>query len=457
MRPAVLHITPALSRGGAGRATTFLAAALGRRLGRSQTIVSLRPASPDAVGAAERAGVTVVQRPPADLLDEAIGRADLVHLHFWNSPPLYELLERPLPPARLLVWSLVSGQRAPQVLLADVCRRAHTLVATSVVTAELPVVREHAPATRVLAVCGGELGRPPKRDATAEPFTVGYVGTVGWAKLHPEFVAMSASAALPNARFVVCGGGDAVRAVRAAARRHGQEARFDVRGPVADVAGALAAMDVFGYPLCRDSYATVDLALQEAMASGLPPVVLAHDANAREVEHGRTGFVAQDDGEYPLLLERLHDDPEARRRLGDAAAAHAHATWSPERHLAAWKAIYDELLQAPKRPVDPLPAPAGDRHPGAGRLVRSLGAHGDPFRRSLEGDADADHVVARCSPTLATADGGLLDYRRSYPEDGMLALWTGLHFAAQGRPALAAGQLADARRLGVRRAMAGSA
>jgi hypothetical protein len=44
--------------------------------------------------------------------------------------------------------------------------------------------------------------------------------------------------------------------------------------------------------------------------------------------------------------------------------------------------------------------------------------------------------------------GGILHYRRSYPNDPMLRLWSGLVLLGQGRPALAASEFKAAAKLG---------
>ena len=144
----------------------------------------------------------------------------------------------------------MAGRRAPQVLLPELCERAHALVVETPLMAELPAVKATHPSPYLIPCTGGwraATALPPRRAG----FVAGYVGTVGWAKLHPEYVDMSVAARIPGARFLVCGGGDAVKPVSARARELGAGHRFDVRGPVSDVRGALAEMDVFGYRSAR--------------------------------------------------------------------------------------------------------------------------------------------------------------------------------------------------------------
>jgi hypothetical protein len=226
----------------------------------------------------------------------------------------------------------------------------------------------------------------------------------------------------------------------------------------------LAELDVFGYPLCEDNYSASELAMQEAMYAGVPPVVLPHGGAARLVDHGRTGLVARDEDEYALAVEYLHAHPEERRRLGRAAHEHAVATWSPEVVARDWAAVYAELLGHPKRSRswrrDPTLAPAAREAPGAARFVESLGERAGAFRTSLLSDDEervlaAEQEIAASTPVLAGADtGGVLHWRRHYARDPYLRLWSGLVLEQQGRPALAAGEFAGARAAGIDRAEA---
>jgi glycosyltransferase involved in cell wall biosynthesis len=66
------------------------------------------------------------------------------------------------------------------------------------------------------------------------------------------------------------------------------------------------------------------LKLIQYMALGIPPVATPLGANPIVIEHGRTGFLANDDAEWRTLVERLVGDPELREQMGRAAAEEAH-------------------------------------------------------------------------------------------------------------------------------------
>ena len=115
--------------------------------------------------------------------------------------------------------------------------------------------------------------------------------------MHPHFIQMSAAADIPAARFVVCGGPNEV-AVRQDAVFAGVADRFDFLGQVSDVASQLATFDAFGYPLAPYHYGTGEQALIEALAVGVPPVVLGNGAEQHVVLDGVTGIVAEDERAY---------------------------------------------------------------------------------------------------------------------------------------------------------------
>jgi hypothetical protein len=435
--PEVLHVIPRLSRGGAGRALLCLTETLSDFQHR---VLSLEP------------GEAIDGLEPARRSE--LATADIVHVHFWNVPALHELLTGPLPPTRLLLAAEVGGDHPPQVLTRAMIEHADMIVAGA--------PRPDAARLRVIPAVGGWERIEGVEPVRHEGFNVGYVGTVGFAKMHPRYVAMSARIRVPGVRFVVCGGGAAFPTLARQAEALGALERFDLRGWSEDVAAVLSELDVFGYPLCEDNYALWELALQEAMYAGVPPVVLPHGGAARLVQHGLTGLVARDEDDYARAVEFLHEHPDERRRMGRAAREHAIAAWSPTVVARDWEAAYGELLAEPKRARswrrDPELERAAVRAPGAARFVESLGEAAGPFRTSLLSDDPgrvlaAEHEIATSSPVLAGADsGGILHYRGHYRDDPYLRLWSGLVLEQQGRPALAAGEFAGALAAGLDRA-----
>jgi hypothetical protein len=448
----VLHLIPQLSGGGGGRSALCAAAICAEHTDSRQEILSLRPAAPEQVQAARRAGIDVIDAPDPEQARDAIGAADLVQLHHWNSPELIELLESDLPPWRLLVWPHVAGHTPPQVLPPDLLERATLVVASSSRSARtIGDATGQAPPETIPPVPGWSRVEGVSRSSSGG-FNVGYIGTVGVIRLHADFVRMSTAAGIPEARFIVCGDGDAVRSLPRQAEEMGAGDRFEFRGHVEGIADALAEFDVFGYPIRPGTSGSSDLNLKEAMYAGVPPVVLPNGGADELVEDRVTGLVAPTPQDYPGALERLHADPEERRRLGAAARRHAAARWSPSVVAPLWAECHRRALSLPRRsgpilrPTDPAVSPS------VGRLLSGLGEHAADFQASLRGTEDerfeAERRIQAYRIDVVYQDGGILDYRRRHPDDPTLALWTGLAMKGMGRPALAEAEFRRARKLG---------
>jgi len=455
-----LHIIPRFIGGGPERA---LLAFIERdkRLGRDwqhDVIVLEAPVTPRLFLQARRLGVTLAIRPAQDALLRAVEAADLVLLHYWNHPALTALLrEVALPPSRLLLWAHVLGTRAPQVLFADLGRFADRLVLTS-----------EASFASAAANCAAALGRSvdhvlsvidPARLAGFAPrphdgICVGYLGLVNAGKMHPRFAELCLATRTPGLRFVVCGGGGGEQALRDRFAALGAAARVEIRGHVEDVAAALAGFDIFGYPLAEDSYATSELALQEAMWVGLPPVIFAHGGVGQLVRHELTGLVAEDEAGYAAALDRLAGDAALRRRLGGEARRFARSAFDPARWSQVLDRILGELMASPRRLREPLP---GAGQGAAAGFVRTLGEQAGPFAVSLAGSplhspaavAAADREIAAASPLLARGEGGIVHYRNANPEDPYLRYWSALVSAAAGSMSLAENEFSAASALGL--------
>ncbi len=455
----VLHLIQILSVGGAARALIAIARQ-SARLGRFQhRVISLLPAAPEALALAKAAGLTVLEKPDRATILRELAAADIVHVNWWNNPELQSLLHAELPPMRLLLWYHVAGNGAPQIITPELVRFADLNVPTNPWTCrELPVFRDLPASEReqrvAMVIDGADLERVkgvrPRKHAH---FNVGYIGSVDFVKMHRNFVPMSAAVQIPDARFIVCGHGIEEQLLEQA-RQLGAAGRFDFRGYVSDIKPVLEVLDVYGYPLCADTYASGELNLQEVMSVGVPPVVFPHGGVKGLVENNRTGLVVQSEAEYRQALEHLYHHPAERARLGRAAKEHAREHFGAENAARDLIPLYEQLMRSPKRPrlwgcrsdhplldqpisiLDLVETP--DCAEGARLFVESLGDHGHDFLISLT-SADlpslwvAEEAIARASTLLrSVSSGGILHYRDAFPEDGFLRLWGGLVLRQEG-------------------------
>jgi glycosyltransferase involved in cell wall biosynthesis len=149
--------------------------------------------------------------------------------------------------------------------------------------------------------------------------------------------AMAALRAL-QIRLLVAGSDDA-EPFRARAIELGVEerCRWEVSSP--DVLDFYAAADVYVSPSREDSFG---LPVAEAMACGLPAMTSVYAGVADYIDDGIDGMVLRDPRDAQDLrgkIERLHEEPELRRKLGEAAARKA-MEWNWDRHAATtWELL----------------------------------------------------------------------------------------------------------------------
>lgn len=100
------------------------------------------------------------------------------------------------------------------------------------------------------------------------------------------------------------------------------------------LAEAFASADVFAFPSDTETFGQVVL---QAMASGLPPVVVRASAPAEFVRDGIDGvhIPPRDPVAFAAALRALVDDPERRASMSRAAATHAREF--------SWDALMDRL------------------------------------------------------------------------------------------------------------------
>lgn len=453
----VVHVIPRLLHGGAARSTIDFARELMHCHQVESILVCLGASHPGAVAWARDAGLPVILPDAPDESARAVRDADLVHLAFWNTPETYVWLRSPLPPMRLLVTLHVMGEFPAQITPPPLLRFADWLIPTCARTASLPAFREtlQTRAERVTVIPGTlDLHETPPRADLPPPLRVGYIGSVDMVKMHPRFLELCAAIKHDYTLFPVGGSGNALMLLMRRAEQLNLASKFQWLGYLKQPAAVFAGLDVFGYPLSPKTSATVDLVLQEAMWHGVPPVILPFGALSELVRHDETGLIVSE-AEYPNAIDELLTNRAKRKQLGENARAYARSHFGVRRLAPSLLAVYEQAMKYAKTArvwSGDFLAPA---FPGASALIESFGSSDTPYRASLQGgDAAlvhaADQEIACATPVETDASaGGVLDYRRFYPNDPFLRLWSGLVLAREGRFALAAGELTAARRLGL--------
>jgi glycosyltransferase involved in cell wall biosynthesis len=431
----VLHLLPRCTGAGPERsllASITFAPSTAHALHHTIAVLDV-PVAASMFIAARRLGVDVLVQPDVEAIERAAADADVIVIHYWNHPLLLDLLSRAhLGATRVVVWSMVLGLHRPQVLTAEVGRFADVLVTTT----ERSLLSEGAKQCSIVRTVPGiaDMSRLDHwKPLPHEGIHVGYLGTVSPAKMHPRFAELCAQVRGHSVRFVVVGAGGGEDRLHARMLELGMDERFTYEGYASDIATALGTFDIFGYPLCVDTYATSEKSLQEAMWVGIPPVVFPYGGLADLVEHGVTGLVVETDEDYGEAIDRLARDSRLRQRLGSEARRVARQRFDPQTLAAAWSEVIELALELPKRDRTPL----YENCSGAKLFLAANGGEAGPFAESDQvgaAPADAEEEIRMSSPLVVGGDGGIAHYRATWPEDPVLHRWSQL--VAQAKKSL---------------------
>jgi tetratricopeptide (TPR) repeat protein len=219
-------------------------------------------------------------------------------------------------------------------------------------------------------------------------------------------------------------------------------------------------LDVYGYPISPHTSAGSELNLQEAMYGGIPPVVFPYANLKWIVEHEQTGLVVHSELEYKQAIEYLYHHPQERARLGRNAHDYAKTRFGAENTARELHAIYQRLLELPKRkrqwiPPEIIKLSANVKvQSGAEWFLQALGDTIPQFFVSMRSQnlteiMKAERQIAELPLTISNMVGGIPSYRNAYPQDPYLRLWNGLVMQHQGKHQEATIEFLEAINLGL--------
>jgi glycosyltransferase involved in cell wall biosynthesis len=183
------------------------------------------------------------------------------------------------------------------------------------------------------------LFRPDRRARMDTDLVLGYVG-----RLMPEKnlrllvkVAQSLRAAgVERFRFQITGSGNE----RSWLESNLPEAEFTGVLTGEALARAYANLDIFVFPSRTDTFGNV---VQEAMASGVPAVVMNSGGPRFIVRHGASGIIAENDEEFCRATVTLAVSERLRRDMGSAGCRQVEGQ--------SWDRIFEEVYEGYACPV----------------------------------------------------------------------------------------------------------
>ena len=160
-----------------------------------------------------------------------------------------------------------------------------------------------------------ELFSPKKRTVADDIFRIGFVGRLRSEKnvrMLVEIEKQLLEHGRKNFQFLVVGEG----AEREYLEKKLKNATFTGFLDGEALSEAYANMDVFVFPSTTDAFGNV---AQEAMASGVPPIVTDIGGPKFLVEHGITGWIAKDAADFANHVEQMLEHPEIANGMKEAA------------------------------------------------------------------------------------------------------------------------------------------
>ena len=397
---------------------------------------------------ARRLGVAVTRGPSSDELNRHVEMGDVVLLHFWNTPRLWQFLTRRPPVARYVIWSKVLGIHPPQILSPNLLAGMVEVVLTSA----HPDIHLVAPRAIVVPGLGDFRRLDGMRSKPHHGFNADYVGTCNIGKIHPHFTRMMERIDIPEIAVRICGQRDAV--LSESIRTSRDPSRFHTLGFIEDIRSIFETSDVFAYPPCETTYATSDKSLQEAMLAGIPPVVLPHGGPAKFVVDGETGIVARSEDEFVGAVEHLYRNPELRLTLGRNARDYALEAFAVERPTAnLTRAIKGAADRVPRNLMEKFAPLDAEDDCDAERFLVSQAWSPTKAASAVSAwragdDDDLERYVAALPDEAFQLEGGILHWRNAIPGNGLLRYWSAMWLARQGRGHDAMAEIDAARRLG---------
>jgi len=432
----ILHIMPHLG-GGAGRVVlNYLSAGQNDPLFIHQ-IATLDFANQKALDIATAIGVTVsdeMSQHPERLL-ELIAEADIVLMHWWNHPLLYDFLVRStLPPCRLIMWSHVAGFTPPYVFTKKILNYSDWFVFTTPLSWQAKEVRALSPQRqqkfRSIWSTAGINYVENVKPVEHKGFNVGYIGTVDYAKLHPDFLQICAKIDIPGVKFIVCGGSkEAI--IKQEAEDLGIADKFNFTGEVSDIKKYLSIFDVFGYPLSPNHYGTCDQVLAESMAAGVVPVVLDNPMEKNMIKDEITGLVAKDATAYVEAIVNLYKNNDLLLKLSNNAREYAKKVFSVENMAEDWQKLFLEVLTLQKS-IKKWPISITGEILPKDIFLESLGKYGLPFIKYCQANSDQEKEKAikdikslgKLSNWRSSSKGTVHQYLSFFLSDKCLAEWS---------------------------------
>ncbi|WP_271629573.1 glycosyltransferase family 4 protein [Caldicellulosiruptor sp. DIB 104C] len=426
----ICHVTPHMG-GGVGRVISGLVNLTDYKI-QHKIIVLEQPQKWNFINSAIEAGAKISIFPDSSEIGNLLSESDIVVIHWWHHPKtskfLYNLPEIPL---RIIIWTHINNLTVP-ALNPNFLLEATRVIFSTEASYEAKIF-EGIPTDILKRKTGVVYGCPGLEDFVNvkrkghEGFNVGYIGLIDFSKLHPDFVEFCSAIKLDKAKFILVGDAPAKEYIEKRAEEKGLKDKFVFTGYVDDVKPMLSEIDVLGCPLMPYHTCTTENSIIEAMAAGIPPVLLNQLTERYIVKDGETGILVNSIEEYGQAIRYLFDNPDKRKEMGERAREYVLKKYTFRGFVESFFNNCELAMNEPKKFVN------FRKHLGktpAEWFMSCLGKDYEAFKISYEAGInnqteEIKRLIKSTSPLLKQKNkSSVFHYKREFPNDDYLALWT---------------------------------
>jgi len=435
----ILHITPHLG-GGVGRVLLNYFAHTKESKSFVHQVACLDYANKEAIETAKNIGLKLFDKMSSkkNFLLKMIAEADIALVHWWNHPLLYDFLVRTsLPSCRLIMWSHNSGFNAPYVFTKKILAYPDIFVFTTPISFETKEIQilsnKKKQSLRVVWSTAGVDHVKSVRPKAHKGFNIGYIGTVDYVKLHPNFLNICNKINIPDVKFIVCGGSNE-QEIKKEAEAMGIADKFIFTGLISNVTEYLSIFDIFGYPLASHHYGTCDQVLAESMAAGVVPVALPNRMEKYMIKDGVSGIVAKNENGYINAIQKLYANKALRKLLSKNAREYAIKTFSVNKMAKEWEVIFKEALTMPKTNKKWNILKDDNNITAKDVFLESLGSYNKVFANYCSAKTELEKInttkkiinLNKSALWQASSKGTVHQYYSFFSNDKHLAIWSRL-------------------------------
>ena len=421
----VLHLTPHFG-GGVGKALSGLTKAsklYGDQIEHS-FVCFQKPEKSQFLDVIKQCNCDVIVRPNIETLHHEISNTNVVQLEWWNHPATFEYLEK-LGTFRaiLLVWCHQSGLVNP-IIPTPLIKAASKFILTSSCSLENPelssIDRYNKGLIEVVSSGAGFEDLPNELkeiNGQDKKLNVGYLGTLGFSKLHPDFVKWVSTIHDPDFHVRLIGDIKNKAILQKQCKKVGKPNLLEFAGYTPDIILELKKMDVMAYLLNPRHFGTAENAMLEAMSMGVVPIVLDNPCERAIVQHMDTGLVVSSPEEFSKAYEFLRQNPSERARISKAASKDIRQRFSTQVLATEFHRLYNEVAQQNKKII------SSEKLFGKTPDQWFLSCQNDPdfFHNLKEGDAISAYDIPH--DIMERSKGSVFQFHSNFKKNEILAKW----------------------------------